>query len=164
MGDTMRNVYIGQVEVCVCVCVCVCIGHVLRRKCLLQRVIRGKIKGGIGVTGRRRRRRRTLLDDLKERREYSQVKEEALDRTMWRALWKKLWICRKTDYSMIIWYVPVHTHACTYFNSSFGPHRHKICDQFYGTLKRRPNNMMSVMWGFHRSVNNILTLPGSYAA
>ena len=37
------------------------------------------------MIGRRGRRRRKLLDDLKERREYSQVKEEALDRTMWRA-------------------------------------------------------------------------------
>jgi len=30
-------------------------------------------------------RRRNLLDDLKERRGYSHLKEEALDRTMWRA-------------------------------------------------------------------------------
>jgi len=40
------------------------IGHILRRNCLLQRVIEGKIKGGIEVTGRRGRRRRKLLDDL----------------------------------------------------------------------------------------------------
>jgi hypothetical protein len=31
------------------------IGHILRRKCLLQRVIEGKKKGGIEVTGRRGR-------------------------------------------------------------------------------------------------------------
>jgi len=37
------------------------------------------------VTGRRGRKHRKLLDDLKERRGYSQLKEEALDRTMWRA-------------------------------------------------------------------------------
>jgi hypothetical protein len=36
------------------------------------------------VTGRRGRKRRKLLDELKERR-YSHLKEEALDRTMWRA-------------------------------------------------------------------------------
>jgi hypothetical protein len=36
------------------------------------------------VTGRRGRRRRKLLDDLKERRGYCHLKEEALDRTMWR--------------------------------------------------------------------------------
>ena len=43
------------------------IGHILRRNCLLQRVIEGKIKGRIEVTGRRGRRSRKLLDDLKER-------------------------------------------------------------------------------------------------
>jgi hypothetical protein len=37
------------------------------------------------VTERRGRRRRKLLDDLNERRGYSHLKEEALDRTMWRA-------------------------------------------------------------------------------
>jgi len=56
-----------------------------RRNCLLQRVIEGKIKGGIEMTGSRGRKRRKLLDDLKERRGYSHLKEEALDRTMWRA-------------------------------------------------------------------------------
>jgi len=61
------------------------IGHILRRNCLLQRVIEGKIQGGTEVTGRQGRKRRKLLDDLKERRGYSHLKEEALDRTMWRA-------------------------------------------------------------------------------
>ena len=60
------------------------IGHILRRNCLLQRVIEGKTKGEIEVTGRRGRRREKLLDDL-ERRGYSYLKEEALDRSMWRA-------------------------------------------------------------------------------
>jgi len=60
------------------------IGHILRRNCLLQRVIEGKIRGRIEVTGRRGRRRRKLLDDLKEKRGYSHMKEVALDRTMWR--------------------------------------------------------------------------------
>jgi len=36
------------------------------------------------VTGRQGRRRRKLLDVLKERRKYTHLKEEALDRTMWR--------------------------------------------------------------------------------
>jgi biotin synthase-related radical SAM superfamily protein len=44
------------------------IGHILRRNCLLQMVIKGKIQVGIEVTERQRRRRRKLLDDLKERR------------------------------------------------------------------------------------------------
>jgi hypothetical protein len=36
------------------------------------------------VTGRRGRRRRKLLNDLKKKRGYSHLKEEALDRTVWR--------------------------------------------------------------------------------
>jgi hypothetical protein len=61
------------------------IGHILRKNCLLQRVIEGKIQGGIEVTGRQGRRYRRVLDDLKESKGYSHLKEEALDRTMWRA-------------------------------------------------------------------------------
>jgi hypothetical protein len=75
------------------------IGHILRRNCLLQRVIEGKIKGGIGVTGRRGRRRRKLLDDLKERRGYFYLKEEDLDCTMWSARFGR-GFGPKTDYQM----------------------------------------------------------------
>jgi hypothetical protein len=60
-------------------------GHILRRNCLLQRVIEGRIQGEIEVTGRQGRRRRKLSDDLKEKRGFSHLKEETLDRTMWRA-------------------------------------------------------------------------------
>ena len=56
------------------------IGHILRRNCLLKQVIEGKIKGEMKVG----RRRKKLLDDLKDRRGYSHLKEESLDRTMWR--------------------------------------------------------------------------------
>jgi hypothetical protein len=44
-----------------------------------------RYKGGIEVTGRQGRRRRQQLNELKERRGYSHLKEKALDRTMWRA-------------------------------------------------------------------------------
>jgi hypothetical protein len=37
------------------------------------------------MTGRRGRRRKQLLDVLKERRRYWKLKEEALDRTLWRS-------------------------------------------------------------------------------
>jgi hypothetical protein len=53
---------------------------------ICQTFIKGKIQGEIEVTGRQGRRRTKLLDDLKERKGYSYLKEEALDRTMWRAL------------------------------------------------------------------------------
>ena len=60
------------------------IGHFLRRNCLLKQVIEEKIKGEMEVARRRGRRRKKLLDDRKDRRGYSHLKEEALDRTMWR--------------------------------------------------------------------------------
>ena len=60
------------------------IGHILRRNCLLKQVIEGKIKGEMEVTRRRGRRRWKPLDDLNDMRGYSHLKEEALDRTMWR--------------------------------------------------------------------------------
>jgi hypothetical protein len=79
------------------------------------------------VTGRRRRRRK-LLDDLKERRGYSHLKEDALDRTMWRACFgrgfgpvvrqtakwmnvRQLWLVMSTNMWLInctaftIWYI-----------------------------------------------------------
>jgi hypothetical protein len=77
--------------------------HILRRNCLLQRVIEGKIQGGIEVTGRQGRRRRKLLDDLKKKRGYSHLKEEALDHYVVSWLWKRLWTCRKTGYYMNEW-------------------------------------------------------------
>jgi hypothetical protein len=61
------------------------IGHILRRNCLLQRVIEGKIQAEIEETGRQGRRRTKLLDDLKERRGYFHLKEEALGGTTLRA-------------------------------------------------------------------------------
>ena len=60
------------------------IGLILRRNCLLKQVIEGKIKREMEVTRRRGRRRKKLLDDLMDRRGYYHLKEEALDRIMWR--------------------------------------------------------------------------------
>jgi hypothetical protein len=60
------------------------IGHILRKNCLLKEVTEGKIKGQKEVTRRRGRRRTKLLDDLGDRRGYSHLKEEALDRIKWR--------------------------------------------------------------------------------
>jgi hypothetical protein len=59
------------------------VGHILRRDCLLKHVIEGKLKGRTEMTGRRGRRCKQLLDDLKEKRRYWKLKEEALDRTLW---------------------------------------------------------------------------------
>jgi hypothetical protein len=58
-----------------------CIGHIFRRNCVIEE----RMKGGIEVTWRRGRRRMKLLVDLKERRGYSHLKEEDVDRTLWTA-------------------------------------------------------------------------------
>jgi hypothetical protein len=68
------------------------IGHILRRNYLLKRVAERKIE----VTERPGTRCKQLLDDLKETRRYWKLKEEALDRT----LWKTLWTCCKADYGV----------------------------------------------------------------
>ena len=93
------------------------IGHILRRNCLLQRVIERKIKGGIEVTGRRGRKRRKLLDDL--RRGYSHLKEEALDRTMWRARFLRSFgpVVRQTNKRMNIY---IYIISVLQFNREIG--------------------------------------------
>jgi len=55
----------------------------LHRNCHLEYVIEGKIEGRIEVTGRRWRRRKQFLDDLEKKSGYGNLKEEALDRTVW---------------------------------------------------------------------------------
>jgi len=99
------------------------IGHILRRNCLLQQVIEGRIKGGIEVAGRWRRRRTNLLDDLKERRGYSHLKEEVLDHTMWRARFGRGFgpVVRQTNKwmnsnSYMFW----HRRACIIFSAFVG--------------------------------------------
>ena len=52
------------------------IGHILHRNRLVKHVILGKIEKG--VTGRRGRRRKQLLDDVKGRRGYWKLEEDAL--------------------------------------------------------------------------------------
>jgi len=43
------------------------IGHILRKNCLINRVIEGKTEGWIEVKGRQGGRRWQLLDDLEEK-------------------------------------------------------------------------------------------------
>jgi hypothetical protein len=56
----------------------------LRGNCLLKHVIEGKIEGKLEVRGRRGGKRKQLLDNLKETRGYFELKEEAVDHTVWR--------------------------------------------------------------------------------
>jgi hypothetical protein len=70
-------------------------GHVLCSNCLLKHVIEGNIEGRIEVTGRRGRTRKQLRDDLKEKRGYWKLKEEALDCNLWRS-------CFGRDYRTVV--------------------------------------------------------------
>jgi hypothetical protein len=57
------------------------IRHILRRNCLLNHVMEGRIEEGVEVMGRRRKRCKQLLNDLKETRRYGELEEEEIDRT-----------------------------------------------------------------------------------
>ena len=60
------------------------IGHILLRNYFLDHIIKGKAEKGIEATVRKGRRRKQLLYDFKETRGYWKLKEETLDRTLWR--------------------------------------------------------------------------------
>jgi len=65
-----------------------CVGHFLRRNCLLEHFIEGRIEG----TGRRRRRKQ-LLDDL-EAKSYWQLQEEVVHRTAENCVSRRLWVAQ----------------------------------------------------------------------
>ena len=75
------------------------VGHILHRNCLLKHIMEGKIER-IEVTGKRGRRCKELVDDLEEMRGQCKLIEEALDCILENFVWKRLWICHKTDYRM----------------------------------------------------------------
>jgi hypothetical protein len=60
------------------------IGYMLCRISLLKHGIEGKVQGCIEVSRRRGRRSKRPVDDLREKTWHWELKEEALDRTMWR--------------------------------------------------------------------------------
>jgi hypothetical protein len=59
------------------------IDHIWRRNCLLIHVVEGKIEERTEGTGRRGMRLKQLVDDLKLKRGHWELKEEALDHTLW---------------------------------------------------------------------------------
>jgi hypothetical protein len=64
-------------------------GPILRRNCLRKHTVEEKVEGIISVTEREGRRRNQLPDDLKEKSGHRKLKEEALDRTLWRTRYGK---------------------------------------------------------------------------
>jgi hypothetical protein len=93
---------LGNVKVYERILIAIFLKLFLRRNSFLKHVIEGKIERRMEMTGRRGRRCMQLLDDLKEKRRYWKLKEEALDSTLWRfwRLWKRLRTCRRADYRM----------------------------------------------------------------
>ena len=65
------------------------IRHILRENCPIKDMIEGKIGGRIEVTRRLGRRRKQVLEDLKEKREYRKLKEETVDRALWRTRFRR---------------------------------------------------------------------------
>jgi hypothetical protein len=57
------------------------IGHILLTNCLLKHVTERKIEERTEITEKTRKK---LLDDLKDKRRYWSLEEEALDHTVWR--------------------------------------------------------------------------------
>jgi len=79
------------------------IGHILRRTTSKTQYWR-KDGRKDGSEEKRRRRRKQLLDDLKEKRRYWELKEAALDRTHWRTRFGRGYEPNvKTDYGMLEW-------------------------------------------------------------
>jgi hypothetical protein len=60
------------------------IGYILLTNCVLKHLVEVRLEGRMEVTRRRGIRRKKLVDDLKEKRGDWKVKEETLDRTLWR--------------------------------------------------------------------------------
>jgi hypothetical protein len=61
------------------------IGRELCMNNLPKHVTEGNVEGRLEMTGRRGRRHKKLLDDLTEESGYCKLKEDPLDRTMWRS-------------------------------------------------------------------------------
>jgi hypothetical protein len=72
--------------------------HILRRNCLLKQDTEGKMQGQIEVTRRQGRRRKKLLDDFGDKRGYSHLKEEALDRIKWRNRFRR-------SFGPVVWHI-----------------------------------------------------------
>ena len=59
--------------------------HIFHRSCLLKPAIKGELKG----IRRRERRSKHPFDDLKEMRQYWNLKEEEVDHTVWKTHFRR---------------------------------------------------------------------------
>ena len=60
--------------------------HILHRNRLLKLVTGERVEGRREVIGRRGRRSKQILGDLKQKKGCCKLKDEALDRTLWRTV------------------------------------------------------------------------------
>jgi hypothetical protein len=59
-------------------------GYIFRRSCFLNHVFERNVERRIEITAKQGRRCKQILDDLLGKRGYCKLKDEALDRTLWR--------------------------------------------------------------------------------
>jgi hypothetical protein len=71
------------------------IGHILRSNCRLKHVTEAKTEERIKVTGTRGRRHMQLRDDLKGKKQYWKLKQEAVARALYRTGFGRVGICLK---------------------------------------------------------------------
>jgi len=90
------------------------IGLTMRRRRLLKHATEGKTQERIEVRGKRVRWRKKLLDGLNEKTGYWKMKEETLDRTLWRTRFgrgrkRKEWIVKHLKYKnrIVYWFLYV---------------------------------------------------------
>jgi hypothetical protein len=77
------------------------IRHILRGNCFLKHVTEGKLERNLQTTGRRGRRCNQVLETLKEKRTYWELKRKHwLALSVENSLWNSLQACRKTDFIM----------------------------------------------------------------
>jgi hypothetical protein len=84
------------------------------------------------MTGRRGSRRKQLLDDLKDKRRYWKLKEEALDRTLWRTRFGRGYgpVVRQTTEWMNEWILSLKnsTHEHTFVSDThYSMHTASVC-------------------------------------
>jgi len=103
----------------------------VRRNCLLNHVIEGKVEGRMEVSGRRGRKRKQILDDLKENCVYWKLKEETIDLSLWRTLFGRGFglVVRETTKRMS----DVHGARSARETSLY-----EVCAQKKGTERKRP--------------------------
>jgi len=76
------------------------IGYMLCRNGLLKHYIEEKVEGRIEVARRRGRRSKRPLDGLREKAWQEIERGSTRSPSVENWLWKRLWTCRKADYSM----------------------------------------------------------------